>query len=142
MHAMEMEGRACIELCPLLLRADAAAAAVAIATRGVELATTLEIDEALGVCHTQMADCLIAENKTKEVRTRELQGTHIRSESYARARWYTHAHASNARTRSRQTHARSRRLRLPHVNSSPVSPAQLPRTACSVLALPLATNSP
>jgi len=66
MHAMEMEGRACIELCPLLLRADAAAAAVAIATRGVELATTLEIDEALGVCHTQMADCLIAENKTKE----------------------------------------------------------------------------
>jgi len=66
LHAMEMEGRGCIELGPLLVRSGKLEEAQLLAARGIELAKRLDIDEASGVCHTQMGDALLAASKPGE----------------------------------------------------------------------------
>mmetsp|Transcript_17158 Transcript_17158/g.28747 ORF Transcript_17158/g.28747 Transcript_17158/m.28747 type:complete len:951 (+) Transcript_17158:93-2945(+) len=66
LHAMEMEGRGCIELVPLLVKLGKSEEAHTTAARGIELATKLDIDEASGVCNTQMGEVLLAASKPAE----------------------------------------------------------------------------
>lgn len=79
-HAMEMEGRGCVELAPLLLRCGKLEEAQALAARGIELAEMLEIDEATAMCHTSLSEVLLVRGDSSEA----LRHLHIARDIFRR----------------------------------------------------------